>query len=137
MSLSPHEIQTLADALAERMMSRLVGRVDADAWVDVHGAAELLGCSVPTVERLTRSGELPSSKFGRLRRYRRADSLQREKTKHDSAIVRTDDESERDRQLLDDVADAINRALRVLSGIAKRKGAANERPFTTLGKESY
>ncbi len=39
------------------MMSRLGGRSDADGWVDVHGAAELLGCSVPTVERLTRSGE--------------------------------------------------------------------------------
>ncbi len=77
MSLSPFEIESLADALADRVMSRLGGRADADAWIDVHEAAGLLGCSVPTVERLTRSGELPSSKFGRLRRYRRSDVIGR------------------------------------------------------------
>lgn len=77
MSLTPYEIESLADALAERVVSRLGGRADAEAWIDVHVAAELLGCSVPTVERLTRSGELPSTKFGRLRRYRRSDLIGR------------------------------------------------------------
>ncbi len=81
MSLTPIEIESLADALVDRMMCRIRSRTDADAWVDVHGAAELLGCSVPTVERLTRSGELPSSKFGRLRRYRRTDLLNRQNHK--------------------------------------------------------
>lgn len=70
--MTPLEIDALAEALAER----LAGRVDrADVWIDVHAAADVLGCSVPTVERLTRSGELPSRKVGRLRRYRRSDLL--------------------------------------------------------------
>jgi excisionase family DNA binding protein len=77
MSLTPHEIDTLADALAERVASRLSGRVDADAMIDKQAVAELLGCSVPTVERLTRSGEIPSVKAGRLRRYQRSAILSR------------------------------------------------------------
>lgn len=75
--LTPVEIDRLADALADRVASRLAGRVDADALLDVHGAAELLACSVPTIERLTRDGHLPSVKVGRLRRYRRGDLLER------------------------------------------------------------
>lgn len=75
--MSPVEIEQLADALADRVASRLAGRVDADALLDVHGAAALLACSVPTVERLTRDGHLPSVKVGRLRRYRRGDVLER------------------------------------------------------------
>jgi excisionase family DNA binding protein len=78
--MTPHEIESLADALADRVMSRLGGRTEADAWIDVHETAELLGCSVPTVERLIRSGELPSSKFGRLRRCRRSDVIGRGNT---------------------------------------------------------
>ena len=40
-----------------------------------------LACSVPTIERLTKAGAIPSVKLGRLRRYRRADllALQNEK----------------------------------------------------------
>jgi len=73
MSLTPHEIDRLADALAERLAGRMGG--GADAVGDVHDAARWLGCSVPTVERQTRAGRIPSIKFGRLRRYRRADLL--------------------------------------------------------------
>jgi len=74
--MSPHEIDALADAIADRVSSRLSSHVDIDALVDCHQVAELLGCSVPTVERLTKSGEIPSCKVGRLRRYRRSDLLQ-------------------------------------------------------------
>jgi excisionase family DNA binding protein len=81
MSMTPHEIDTLADALAERVAALLGGRSDADALVDCHAAAALLGCSVPTVERLTRTGEIPSLKVGRLRRYRRADLIGRRNDK--------------------------------------------------------
>jgi excisionase family DNA binding protein len=41
----------------------------------VRQVAELLQVSVSTVERLTRSGELPSVKFGRSRRYFRRDVM--------------------------------------------------------------
>lgn len=75
MMLSPYEIEQLANLLAERIEARLAGGPAAEAMMDVHGAAELLACSVPTVERLTRSGVLPSYKLGRLRRYRRDELL--------------------------------------------------------------
>ena len=65
------EIRQLADAIAERLASRATG----DVWLDALGAAAVLACSVPTVERLTKSGAIPSVKVGRLRRYRRADLL--------------------------------------------------------------
>jgi len=73
MSMTPHEIDQLADAIAER----LAGRVSdgADEIGDVHDAAKWLGCSVPTIERAVRRGEIPSIKVGRLRRFRRADLI--------------------------------------------------------------
>jgi excisionase family DNA binding protein len=74
MSLTPAEIDRLADALAERLAAR-IGSGAGDEVGDVHDAARWLGCSVPTVERQTRAGVIPSIKFGRLRRYRRADVL--------------------------------------------------------------
>jgi len=76
MIFTPAEIDRLADALVERLAARGVGPLAAqDTMTDVHGAAELLGCSVPTVERLARAGTIPSVKLNRLRRYRRADLL--------------------------------------------------------------
>lgn len=74
--MSPHEIDALADAIAERLSSRLSSKVDTDGMIDCHAVAELLGCSVPTVERLTKSGAIPSYKVGRLRRYRKSEVLQ-------------------------------------------------------------
>ena len=71
MSLTPIEIQQLADAIAERLASRATG----DVYLDAHGAAAFLACSVATIERRTRSGEIPSVKLGRLRRYPRAGLL--------------------------------------------------------------
>lgn len=70
--LSDHEIQRIADRIVEALGSRSsIG----DEYLDCHRAAELLGCSVATVERRTRDGSIPSVKVGRLRRYRRADLL--------------------------------------------------------------
>lgn len=70
--MSPYEIEQLAEALAERLERRLAGRTNAEAMIDAPAVAELLGCSLATVERRTKSGDLPSVKIGRLRRYRRA-----------------------------------------------------------------
>jgi excisionase family DNA binding protein len=76
--MTPHELEKLADAVAERVAAKLAEH-DTDALVDVHGAAALLSCSVPTVERLTKSGEIPSHKYGRLRRYRPSELLGKRK----------------------------------------------------------
>ncbi len=73
--LSPYELEQIADQIAARVLERLAGHADTDAALDVHQVADLLSCSVPTVERLTRSGKLPSFKVGNLRRYRRAEIL--------------------------------------------------------------
>ena len=75
--MTPFEIQQLADAIAERLACRATG----DTMLDALGAAALLACSVPTIERLTKSGEIPSLKVGRLRRYRRADLMALENKK--------------------------------------------------------
>jgi len=77
MNMTPHELDTLAEALAERVASRLSERISDDVMIDARAVAVLLGCSVPTVERLTRSGAIPSVKAGRLRRYQRSDVLSR------------------------------------------------------------
>ena len=66
--MTPLEIQQLADAIVER----LENRAGDDVMLDPIGAAALLACSVPTIERLTKSGAIPSVKVGRLRRYRRS-----------------------------------------------------------------
>jgi excisionase family DNA binding protein len=75
--MDPLERKQLAEEIAHEVVSRLSRRPDDDVLIDVHAVASLLGCSVPTVERLAKSGELPSVKIGRLRRYRRADVLRR------------------------------------------------------------
>lgn len=68
MSLSPLEIRQIADAISEQLARHTTG----DVMLDAIGAAALLACSVPTIERRTKSGEIPSVKVGRLRRYRRS-----------------------------------------------------------------
>lgn len=73
MSLTPAELDALADALVERLAGRMGG--GADEVGDVHDAARWLGCSVPTVERAVARGEIPSIRVGRLRRFRRSELL--------------------------------------------------------------
>jgi excisionase family DNA binding protein len=72
--LTPKELDELADAISERVAARLSSR-PVDGLIGKAEAAELLGCSVPTVERLTRSGAIPSHRVGRLRRYRASEIL--------------------------------------------------------------
>jgi excisionase family DNA binding protein len=71
MSLSPAEIDRLAEAIVERLAGH-VGHGPSDEVGDVHDVARWLGCSVPTIERAVARGEIPSIKVGRLRRYQRA-----------------------------------------------------------------
>ncbi len=72
--MTPAEIDQLAEAIFERLAGRVSGGA-GDEIGDVHAAAGWLGCSVPTLERAVKRGEVPSIKVGRLRRYRRADLL--------------------------------------------------------------
>jgi excisionase family DNA binding protein len=68
----------MLDWLAGELADRLAGRISSgagDEIGDVYDAARWLGCSVPTVERAVKRGEVPSIKVGRLRRFRRADLL--------------------------------------------------------------
>ena len=71
--LTPRELDAFAEAIAERVVARLSRPVDG--FIGKSEAAALLGCSVPTVERLTRSGAIPSHKVGKLRRYRASEIL--------------------------------------------------------------
>jgi excisionase family DNA binding protein len=75
--VTPVEINLLADQVAERVVALLNSR-PSDGFIDKHQAAELLGCSVPTVERRTADGSIPSHKIGRLRRYLPSELLNRE-----------------------------------------------------------
>jgi excisionase family DNA binding protein len=72
--ITPREIDEIAlrvaDLVAERLSSRPV-----DGLIDTAQAAELLGCSKPTIERWTKDGVIPSVKIGGLRRYRPSELL--------------------------------------------------------------
>ncbi len=72
--LTPRELDELADAISERVAARLASQ-PVDGFIGKDEAAALLGCSVPTLERLTRSGAIPSHKVGKLRRYRPSEIL--------------------------------------------------------------
>lgn len=74
-SFNSLELDRLADVLADRIVARLALRLDVESLLDVHGAAELLNCSVPTIERLVSRGQLPSIKVGSLRRFKRGELL--------------------------------------------------------------
>lgn len=71
-SMTPVELSQLACLVADELEKRLSTRSVGDAWVNVREAAEILGVSIPTVERRTREGIIPSEKLGRLRRYKRS-----------------------------------------------------------------
>jgi excisionase family DNA binding protein len=73
--MTPHEIATLAALIAEHVAARLSSTSNGDCWLDKEEAAELLGCSVSTIERGTRTGEIPSAKVAGLRRYLRSKLL--------------------------------------------------------------
>jgi excisionase family DNA binding protein len=70
--MTPNDIDQLADAIVER----LNGRVEVgDPIGDASDAARWLGCSVPTIERLVKSGSIPSIRVGRLRRFEKSKVL--------------------------------------------------------------
>jgi excisionase family DNA binding protein len=78
--MTPYEIYELAKALAPLVAEMVLARlgsvnVENDDYVDSHQAAELMKCSLSSVERLVRKGVLPSHKIGHLRRFRRSDLL--------------------------------------------------------------
>jgi excisionase family DNA binding protein len=73
--MTPIEIEELAIRIAAVVVAQISGRSSQDGFIDKHQAAELLGCSVPTVERRTSDGSIPSHKIGRLRRYRASELL--------------------------------------------------------------
>lgn len=74
-ALTPAQLDQIADAIAERLAVRIGSNPINDKPLDVHEAAELLGCSVSTIERARKRGEIKSVKVGNLIRYRRADLL--------------------------------------------------------------
>jgi excisionase family DNA binding protein len=72
--MTPAEINLLADRVAEIIVAKLTAAqspvaVAPERWLTISEAAKVLGVSQPTVERLTRSGLIPSHKLGRCRRY--------------------------------------------------------------------
>jgi len=72
---SPATLDQIADAIADRLAIRLGAMPKADDLLDIHEAAELLGCSLSTIERAKKRGEISTVKVGKLIRYRRADLL--------------------------------------------------------------
>jgi excisionase family DNA binding protein len=77
--MTPIEIDQFAERVAEIVLARMASsRPIEDCFIDKHEAAKILGASVPSVERWTASGEIPSHKIGGLRRYRASELLKRE-----------------------------------------------------------
>ena len=75
--MTPNELSEVAERVAEIVVARLASRPIEDGFIDKFQAAELLGCSAPTIERWTASGEIPSHRIGGLRRYRASELLNR------------------------------------------------------------
>jgi excisionase family DNA binding protein len=75
--MTPAELDQVAQRVAEVVVAALASRPIEDGLIDKFQAAELLGCSAPTIERWTKSGEIPSHKIGGLRRYRASELLNR------------------------------------------------------------
>ena len=75
--ITPREIDEIALRVADLVAERLSSRPVEDGYIDKHEAAKILGASVPSIERWTASGEIPSHKIGGLRRYRASELLKR------------------------------------------------------------
>jgi excisionase family DNA binding protein len=76
--VTPQEINQIAERVAEIVVARLgLSRPVEDGYIDKHEAAKILGASVPSIERWTASGEIPSHKIGGLRKYRASELLNR------------------------------------------------------------
>jgi excisionase family DNA binding protein len=78
MSMTPNDLDRLADLVAEKVARKIADsprQAMPEGMIDIHAAAELLGCSVATVERWTKKKIIPSHKLGRLRRYKPSEIL--------------------------------------------------------------
>jgi excisionase family DNA binding protein len=73
--MTPFEQRQFAELVAEIVVQKLRDN-PMDGFLDGHQAAQLMKCSHPTIERLTRDGKIPSHKIGRLRRYRASELLE-------------------------------------------------------------
>jgi len=66
MMLSPAELDRLVDRIADAVALKLASQ---PKLVDRHALAQIIGVSVPTIERLQASGKLPFVRLKRLVRY--------------------------------------------------------------------
>lgn len=74
--MTPNELDQFAERVAEIVVARMSSsRPTEDGYIDKHEAAKILGASVPSIERWTSSGKIPSHKIGGLRRYRASELL--------------------------------------------------------------
>lgn len=64
--MTPADLEQFAVTVADRVADRLAAQ---PRTVDRHGLAEILGVSVPTIERLQRAGAIPVLRMGRSVRY--------------------------------------------------------------------
>lgn len=62
MSLTPSELDALAERLAEKVAAKMS---EQPACVDRVELARRLGCSVPTIERRVAAGDIPVIRLGR------------------------------------------------------------------------
>lgn len=72
-NLGPTEMEVWM--LLEQMFSRLLKDIQqqpTDELITAEQAAELLNCSLATIQRLTKGCAIPSAKIGNLRRYRKS-----------------------------------------------------------------
>lgn len=72
--LSPREIDEIASRVAAIVLEKLSSR-PVDGFIDSAQAAEVLGCSKPTIERWVKKGIIPSHRIGGLRRFRSSELL--------------------------------------------------------------
>ena len=76
--MTPNELDQFAERVAEIVVARMgSSRPIEDGYIDKHEAAKILGASIPSIERWTASGEIPSYKIGGLRKYRASELLNR------------------------------------------------------------
>jgi excisionase family DNA binding protein len=75
--LSKQELETLINRVARQTAEQVAAKLlsSEDKLLDKIQAAAALSCSVSTVERMTRTGQIPSHKVGNLRRYKLSELL--------------------------------------------------------------
>ena len=66
MMLTPAELDRFVDRIADAVALKLASQ---PKLVDRHALAQIIGVSVPTIERLQASGKLPFVRLQRLVRY--------------------------------------------------------------------